>query len=358
MPKNEKKTVWVAMSGGVDSSVAALLLKRQGYQVVGVYMKNWSDPLADECPWQQDIKDFHAVCKKLQIPARLEIFEEQYRQKVVKYLINGYKKGLTPNPDMLCNSEIKFKLFLAKAKKMGADLIATGHYVIKSAKNNKYFLSRALDDNKDQSYFLSLLTQNQLKYSLFPIGNYTKPRVRALAKKAGLSVFNKKDSQGICFIGQVKFKDFIRQFIKSNPGEIRTTNNKLIGRHDGLFFYTIGQRHGLGIGGGIPYFVTSKNTKTNTLIVGRGLSDKTLFNNLVYSKNTSWVSGSCPKLPYKCQARIRYRQPLYTCKIVRNSQGILETAFNKPQRAIAPGQFIVFYNKREMLGGGQIVLRP
>lgn len=355
MAKLNHQKVYVAMSGGVDSSVAALLLKRQGFEVTGVYMKNWSDPLADECPWKQDIKDFKAVCRVLEIPAKIEVFEEQYRQKIVQYLIKGYQQGVTPNPDMLCNREIKFKLFLEKARKMGADFIATGHYVIKLTKKNKHFLLKAKDANKDQSYFLALLTQKQLKYSLFPIGNLTKPEVRALAKQAGLPVYNKKDSQGICFIGKVKFKDFIRQFIKPKPGLIKTVDNRLVGRHDGLSFYTIGQRHGLGIGGGAPFYVTAKDKKTNTLYVSTGKYIDKLYSKIIMANKISWINGWPPKLPFSCQARIRYRQPLVSCRVIKKSSDKIRVSFSRPQRAVTPGQFIVFYKARKMLGGAVII---
>lgn len=350
----EKQKVFVAMSGGVDSSVAALLLKQQGHEVAGVYMKNWSDPLAADCPWEQDIKDFYAVCAKLKIPARLEIFEEEYRQKVVRYLMNGYERGVTPNPDMLCNREIKFKLFLAKARSLGADMIATGHYVIKEKLKGTFVLRAAKDRNKDQSYFLALLNQRQLRYSLFPIGQYTKLQVRGMAREAGLPVHDKKDSQGICFIGKVKFKDFIRQFIKAKSGQIKTADGQLIGRHDGLPFYTIGQRHGLRVGGGVPYFVVRKDKKTNTLIVGRGSHDRDLFKKELVTKNFSWIAGQPPTLPLRCQARIRYRQPLQACTVGRTKAGLL-VQFKNPQRAVTPGQFVVLYKKEHMLGGGVIV---
>lgn len=353
--EEKKKKVFVAMSGGVDSSVAALLLKQAGYDVTGVFMKNWSDPLTSECPWKKDIKDFRTVCKKLSIPSRVEIFEEQYRRKVVNYLIKGYKCGITPNPDMICNREIKFKLFLEIARKMGADFIATGHYVIKKQdEQGKYQLYQARDKNKDQSYFLALLNQKQIRYSLFPIGKYTKPQVRQIAKKAGLPVYDKKDSQGICFIGKVKFKDFMRKFIKSRPGLVITTNGKTIGQHDGLAFYTIGQRHGLNIGGGTPYYIVDKNKKSNILIMAKGSKNKALFRKELITTNFQWISGKQPKLPLPCQARIRYRQPIQTC-VVKKRKGSLLVQFKKFQRAVTPGQFVVLYKNKYMLGGGVIV---
>ena len=352
--KKSKLKVFVAMSGGVDSSVAALLLKKEGYDVTGVFMKNWSDPLAKECLWKKDLIDFHKVCKILKISSRVEVFEAQYQKKVVQYLIDGYKKGITPNPDMLCNREIKFKVFLEKARALGADHIATGHYVRKKkiTKKNKtiYRLFQAHDQNKDQSYFLALLNQRQLKYSLFPIGNYTKPEIRSIAKKARLPVHNKKDSQGICFIGKIKFKDFIREYIKSNPGNIKDTKGSIVGKHDGLMFYTIGQRHGLGIGGGKPYFVVDKNKKNNQLIVGIGKTDKNLYKEEADLMHMHWISGCAPTFPYSCDARIRYRQPLQKATIQKKVK-VLIIHFKKRQRAVTPGQFAVLYKRGQMMGG-------
>ena len=346
------------MSGGVDSSVAAYLLLQQGFDVTGVFMKNWSDPLADKCPWEDDLKDFISVCHKLKIKSKIEIFEEQYRKKIVKYLIDGYKKGLTPNPDMLCNKEIKFKLFLDKARKLGADYIATGHYVISKSEKVKdktiYYLFMAKDSNKDQSYFLSLLNQSQLKYSLFPIGNLLKPDVRIIAKKAGIPVYNKKDSQGICFIGKVKFSDFIRTFIPSKYGNIVTTSGEIIGRHDGLPFYTIGQRHGLKVGGGTPYYVVKKQKKENNLVVSKGAKDKSLYSLSANISNFSWISGVPPSFPINCFAKIRYRQKSQKCVVVKKGDRLL-IKFNKMQRAITPGQFAVLYDKKMLLGGGVIM---
>ena len=352
--KLKKNKVFVAMSGGVDSAVAAFLLKKSGFQVTGVYMKNWSDPLANYCPWEEDIKDFILVCKLLKIPYRVEIFEEQYRQKVVKYLINGYKNGSTPNPDMICNKEIKFKLFLKKALQEGANFIATGHYVIKKSTDKGFFsLYQATDSAKDQSYFLSQLNQRQLKHSLFPVGIYKKTTIRQIAKNNNLPIYNKKDSQGICFIGKVKFKDFIQTFISKKPGFIKDLTGNEVGRHNGLSIYTIGQRHGLGIGGGVPYYVVKKNIRTNTLIVAKGETDSSQYNKKLTAKKFNWILGHPPKKYFTCQARIRYRQPLQSCLVSIINVKIILT-FRNPQRAITPGQFVVLYKKHEMLGGGVI----
>jgi len=341
------------MSGGVDSSVAALLLKNQGYDVTGIFMKNWSDPLSDYCTWKDDQSDMRNVCKIIGIPYYTWNFEKQYRNHVLKYLVNGYKKGITPNPDILCNREIKFKAFLIKSKKMGARKIATGHYVINKKIKRRYQLWRAIDGNKDQSYFLALLNQSQLKYSLFPIGIYTKKKVRQIAKKNKLPIYDKKDSQGVCFIGKVKFSEFLKKQIKINKGPIVNTKGECIGKHDGLAFYTIGQRHGLKIGGGIPYYVVSKKKKINTLIVGTGNKDLSLFKKSLLASKFSWISNIKPKFPLHCQARIRYRQPLQGCIVRTKGQDNLIT-FNKLQRAVTPGQFVVLYKRKQMIGGGII----
>lgn len=348
------KKVYVAMSGGVDSAVAAYLLKKRGYHVTGVYMKNWSDPLADVCPWEKDIKDFYNTCKVLKIPSKIEIFEEEYRKKVVNYLVNGYKQGITPNPDMLCNREIKFKLFLRKAMSQGADMIATGHYVIKKDYKKIPNLYQSKDENKDQSYFLALLNQNQIKHSLFPIGNFTKDKVRKIAKQANLPVFDKKDSQGICFIGKVKFSDFIRDFIPNKLGDIITTDGNVIGKHDGVYYYTIGQRHGLNIGGGIPYFVVEKNIKKNVLIVAKGDKEKSLLSNQADIINFNWIDKRDIKEVKACKVRVRYRQPLQGCNIKVNHSDVI-IKFNKQQKAVTPGQFAVLYKNKRILGGGVII---
>ncbi|MBI5038060.1 MAG: tRNA 2-thiouridine(34) synthase MnmA [Candidatus Kerfeldbacteria bacterium] len=350
---NKHKRVFVAMSGGVDSSVAALLLQQQGYDVTGVYMKNWSDPLADECPWEQDAADFLRVCKTIGIPHQIATFEDAYRAKVVEYLIKGYRAGLTPNPDMLCNREIKFKVFLKYALAHGANYIATGHYVRRSTRQNIVSLHAARDHTKDQSYFLALLTQAQAQRSLFPLGTLLKSEVRRIAKKNHLHVHDKKDSQGICFIGKVKFKDFIRQFIPAKPGNIVMTNGTVIGKHEGLSIYTIGQRHGIGIGGGIPYYVVEKNIKKNELVVTPASDNKPLFQTRLVFKNSSWVE-KIPNVPLVCQVRIRYRQPLQKAKL-RKKGNFYRLDFVQKQRAVSPGQIAALYSRGRLLGGGIIV---
>ena len=336
------------MSGGVDSSVSTALLKKQSFDVVGVYMKGWS---LTGCA-EDDAQDARRVAEVLKIPFYIFNFEDEFKKSVVDYMISGYAKGETPNPDVMCNREIKFGLFLKKALTLGADYIATGHYVRKVGDK----LIQAKDGNKDQSYFLWTLTQNQLKHCLFPIGDYIKPQIRALAKKWNLPTANKPDSQGICFIGEINVAEFLKEKLGKNPGPILTLTGKRVGTHDGLSFYTIGQRKGIGsTGGGIPYYVVLKNHEKNTLFVAEA-ENKALFTGELTAQNLNWISGKTPKLPLKCLVRIRYRQPLQKATIEKVIDGKLFVSFNKPQRAITPGQSAVFYSKtRELLGGGVIV---
>ena len=349
------------MSGGVDSSVAALLLKQKGYNVVGVYIKGWS---LTGCA-EDDARDARRVAGVLGIPFYVFDFEKEFKKSVVDYMISGYQKGETPNPDVMCNKEIKFGLFLKKALELSADYIATGHYV--KIKNCK--LKIAKDLNKDQSYFLWTLTQGRLKRCLFPIGDYTKPQIRALAKKYNLPTADKPDSQGVCFIGKIDVAEFLKEKLGKKPGPILTLSGKRVGIHDGLNFYTIGQRKGIGSSGGdVPYYVARKDFKKNALIVAEA-ENAALFSKKLTVKNVNWISGNPPtgglKLPLKCLARIRYRQPLQKARIMNYESGIKNKTiihnskfiiqFKEPQRAVTPGQSAVFYNKRgEMLGGGII----
>ncbi|KKU22998.1 MAG: hypothetical protein UX33_C0001G0031 [Candidatus Azambacteria bacterium GW2011_GWC1_46_13] len=386
------------MSGGVDSSVAALLLKQKGYDVVGVFMKNWSQNLAGgECAWARDQEDARKVAAKIGIPIYTFDFEEEYKKRVVDYMLKEYAAGKTPNPDVMCNKEIKFGLFLEKALSLGADFVATGHYVRRSPefpisnfqfpndteiaenfgienslKIENYKLKIAKDQNKDQSYFLWTLTQEQLKHCLFPIGDYLKSEaggaeeqkrrsIRETARKFGLPTADKKDSQGVCFIGKFDFAEFLKSRIPANPGQIKTVDGKVVGEHDGLAFYTVGQRH-LKISNlknqksnSLPVYVSEKNIKTNTIVVAEGNDNPALFQSELTVNDIHWISGIEPSLPLKCEARIRYRQPLQFCTV--NLQPIthnLQAIFDEPQRAVTSGQSIVFYRGEEMLGGGVI----
>lgn len=370
--------MFCAMSGGVDSSVAALLLKQKKYDVTGIYMKGWS---LTGCA-EEDARDARRVAGALGIPFYVFDFENEFKKSVVDYMVSGYANGETPNPDVMCNREIKFGLFLKKALELGADYIATGHYVRvtrnmkhetldKNVSSFKLHVSR--DKNKDQSYFLWTLTQGQLKYCLFPIGDYTKPQVRVLAKKYNLPTAEKPDSQGVCFVGEIDVAEFLKEKLGKNPGPILTLAGKKVGVHDGLSFYTIGQRKGIGsTGGGIPYYVVSKNTAKNALIVAEA-ENPALFSKELTVKDVNWISGKAPKLPLKCLTRIRYRQPLQKAAIMKhetrnmkhNSGFKLQVSFDAPQRAITPGQSAVFYSPSEalakegtdnliMLGGGII----
>lgn len=341
------KRVVVGMSGGVDSSVAAALLKKEGYEVTGVFMKNWADPKYP-CPWEEDRRDAMRVAALLDIPFQTWDFSKEYRDEVVSYMIREYGAGRTPNPDVMCNREIKFGLFLQKALSIGADFVATGHYVRRVGNT----LAIAKDLNKDQSYFLWTLTEAQVERSLFPVGEFTKPEVRAMAKQLGLPTAEKPDSQGVCFVGEIDVAEFLRDHIPSRRGTVRTTAGKVVGEHDGAEFYTIGQRHGLGVGGGIPYYVTEKNIKTNTVVVAEGPHDNALFGRELIAAEVNWISGA-PLLPLDIEARIRYRQPLERARIINHESGI-RVIFEQDQRAITPGQSVVFYKEGMMLGGGVI----
>ena len=343
--------VFVGMSGGVDSSVTAALLLKQGYDVTGVYMKNWSQDLPGfECPWKEDYQDAKRVAVQLGIPFKMYDFETQYRQRVVDYMLEGYRAGRTPNPDIMCNQEIKFKLFLEAAIADGADMIATGHYA--RIKNGQ--LLTGLDDNKDQSYFLYRVTEKALTRSLMPIGEYQKPQIREIAKELGLATAEKKDSQGICFVGKVGIKEFLQQFVTTEPGDIVDQHKQVIGRHDGAIFYTIGQRHGLNVGGGLPYYVTGKDMQANIVRVTTDLQDPDLWSKTLRLTDVHWINQP-PTEQEQLQVRTRYRAPLVPVAGMRYADDMLLLDLQEEIRAVTPGQSTVIYSGDRVLGGGIVV---
>lgn len=398
--KQKSQKILVMMSGGVDSSVAALLLKKQGYDVVGVFMRCFN---LDGCA-EQDAEDARRVAEKLKIPFYVWDFEKEYKKKVVEYMVKGYKKGITPNPDVMCNQEIKFGIFLEKALKMGADYVATGHYVrlafrhistgtghrlapaasrdldsqqqnsdfigdqafvasetfrtkhAENLANGYYSLFTAKDKNKDQSYFLWTLTQKQLKYCLFPIGDYLKSEVRKIAKKAGLPTADKKDSQGICFLGKISLNEFLKKYIPEKKGVVLNIAGERMGEHKGAHFYTIGQRRGLGIGGSEkPYYIVEKNVKKNIITVAEGDDSPELYKKEIQLTNLNFINPVIHN-PISILARVRYRQPLASAKFYKLNVKNYKIIFDKPQKFIASGQSAVFYNKKsEMIGGGIII---
>ncbi|GFR38915.1 tRNA-specific 2-thiouridylase MnmA [Insulibacter thermoxylanivorax] len=357
--------VVIGMSGGVDSSVAALLLKQQGYEVIGIFMKNWDD--TDEfghCTADQDAEDVRRVCAQIGIPFYTVNFEQEYSEKVFEYFLDEYRKGRTPNPDVMCNREIKFGEFLHKALELGADYLATGHYARVEQIDGTYRLLRSADSNKDQTYFLNQLSQEQLSKAMFPIGGLTKPEVRKIAMEAGLATAGKKDSTGICFIGERNFKEFLSQYLPAQPGEIRTLDGELKGRHDGLMYYTLGQRQGLGIGGsgtGEPWFVADKDLENNILYVVQGANHPALFSYGLIAQDVNWISGSEPEGTITCTAKFRYRQPDQEVQVEKLEDGSYRVRFAEPQKAITPGQAVVFYDGEECLGGGtidQVIKQP
>ncbi|WP_141433675.1 tRNA 2-thiouridine(34) synthase MnmA [Bacillus sp. 03113] len=357
MKKEPKDTrVVVGMSGGVDSSVAALLLKEQGYDVIGIFMKNWDD--TDEfgvCTATEDYEDVIRVCNQIGIPYYAVNFEKQYWDKVFTYFLDEYKAGRTPNPDVMCNKEIKFKAFLDHAMMLGADYLATGHYARVAYMDGEYKMLRGIDDNKDQTYFLNQLSQSQLEKVMFPIGNIEKAQVRKIAQEAGLATAAKKDSTGICFIGERNFKDFLSNYLPAQPGNMETLDGEILGRHDGLMYYTIGQRHGLGIGGaGDPWFVIGKDIKKNVLYVGQGFHHHKLYSDSIIATNISWVSNEEKPQSFECTAKFRYRQPDHKVTVQLLENQCAKVIFHEPIRAVTPGQAVVFYHDEECLGGGTI----
>lgn len=357
---NSQIRVIVGMSGGVDSSVSALLLMEQGYQVEGLFMKNWDEDDGTEyCTAKEDLADAQSVCDKLGIRLHTANFAAEYWDNVFEHFLHEYQAGRTPNPDILCNREIKFKAFLEYAEMLGADYIATGHYTRMRRDDEHTYLLRGLDDNKDQSYFLHAVSEEQLAKTLFPVGELEKPRVREIAEAHDLITHNKKDSTGICFIGERRFRDFLQQYIPAQPGDIVTPENEVIGHHQGLMYHTIGQRQGLGIGGmqgrdETPWYVAGKNLETNQLLAVQGKDHPALFAPALLAEGATWINGQPPASRFRCTAKIRYRQEDQHCEVDALENKQCRVRFDKPQRAIAPGQSVVFYQGDICLGGAVI----
>jgi len=350
--------VVVGVSGGVDSSVAAYLLKEQGHDVVGLFMVNWEEQ-SEICTSEQDYEDVKRVCSKIGIPYFSVNYAKEYYDRVFKYFLEEYEKGRTPNPDVLCNREIKFGPFLEFAKSLGADYIATGHYCKKIEKDGKYYLCKADDLNKDQSYFLNQLSQEQLKYVLFPLANIEKPKVREIAAKLELSTAEKKDSTGICFIGERNFKNFLKQYLPAQKGKILDLEGNEVGTHDGLMYYTLGQRRGLNIGGrkggnGERWFVIKKDLENNILYVSQG-EDDLLFTDGLYASEMNWIPEIPQKKEFDCLAKFRYRQPDQKVHVTILDDKEIKVDFAERQRAITPGQFVVLYNEDGLCLGGGII---
>jgi tRNA-uridine 2-sulfurtransferase len=352
-------TITVGLSGGVDSSVAAYLLKQQGHHVHGIFMKNWQSDDQDQCPSTQDFLDAQNIASQIGITISSVNFIDQYWQRVFQICLDEFAKGNTPNPDILCNKEIKFDCFLKHALDQNATAIATGHYARIHKDGHNYQLLKAKDSNKDQSYFLYRLNQYQLSHCVFPLGELTKPEVRNIAKQQSLINAQKKDSTGICFIGEQKFKPFLSQFLLSQPGNMIDDHGNIIGQHDGLMFYTLGQRKGLNIGGRanakpLPWYVVGKDIPNNTLIISQGHDHPALLKRSLLCHDIHWISGSPPALPLNCSAKIRYRQNDASCTITQADNNHLQVTFDTPQWAITPGQSVVFYQGDLCLGGAII----
>ncbi len=351
--------VIVGMSGGVDSSVSAYLLQEQGYQVEGLFMKNWDEDDGTEyCTAKDDLIDAQAVCDKLGMKLHTANFAAEYWDNVFEHFLEEYKAGRTPNPDILCNKEIKFKAFLDYTKVLGADYIATGHYVRRKDEDGTTYLLRGLDNNKDQSYFLHAVGANEISQTLFPVGELEKPHVRKIAEEQELVTAKKKDSTGICFIGERRFKDFLQQYLPAQPGKIETAEGEVIAEHQGLMYYTLGQRQGIGIGGSKhhgaeAWYVVAKDLKRNVLVVGQGSQHDLLFSSALNCQDIFWINEPSRSFPFKCTAKIRYRQPDQDCTVHKTDKGYT-IVFDEPQRASTPGQSAVFYQDEICLGGGVI----
>lgn len=350
--------VVVGISGGVDSSVAAYLLKQQGHEVIGLFMINWEEQ-DGQCTAEDDYEDVKRVCTKLDIPYFSVNYAKEYYDRVFQYFLDEYKAGRTPNPDVLCNREIKFGPFLEKARQLGADMIATGHYCKSFTKDGKTYLAKAKDLTKDQSYFLNQLNQDQLSSVLFPLADIEKTQVREIAKKLGLSTAEKKDSTGICFIGERNFRKFLKQYLPAKPGDICTLEGKVVGRHEGLMYYTIGQRRGLNIGGrndgnGQRWFVLKKDLKNNVLYVSQGEGEE-LFSNGLYADTFNWIPEFPKEKEFDCFAKFRYRQPDQKVHVKVLDDTHIQVDFDQKQRAITEGQFVVLYDAEGVCLGGGII---
>ena len=355
-----KERIAVGMSGGVDSAVTALLLKQQGYDVIGLFMSNWEETDANGvCSSERDFADVRRICDVLDIPYYSVNFAKEYMDRVFKYFLDEYRKGRTPNPDVLCNREIKWNVFLKFALSLGVDKLATGHFANLAYRDGYYRLLRAADENKDQTYFLYMLNQEALSHAMFPVGHLTKPQVREIARQYELPVAEKKDSTGVCFIGERNFKQFLSGYLPAQSGDMRTPDGKKVGTHDGLMYYTLGQRRGLGIGGcgdGRRWFVVGKDLSTNTLIVEQGEDSPLLYSESTVIEELTWLTGNAPAadgVPFTCKARFRHRQPLQDVTVTKQGDE-MRIDFHTPQRAITPGQSAVLYLEDECLGGGII----
>jgi tRNA-uridine 2-sulfurtransferase len=357
----KKEKIVLGISGGVDSSVAALLLKKDGYDVYGVFMKNWDDKHAI-CSAEDDYADALSVCKKLNIPLKKIDYTAEYKDKVFKQFLDDHIHGLTPNPDVLCNKEIKFEVFQNYAKTIGATKIATGHYAIKKSVEETNYLKKADDLSKDQSYFLHQLGQKELKHTLFPLGKMLKKDVRNIAKEYSLINFDKKDSTGICFIGERKYNDFVEQFLSVNKGEIQSLDGEILGNHNGHIYFTIGQRKGLGIGArkssnDKPWYVAKKDIDKNIIIVVQGENHPALFSQEIIVNDINWINASPNSFPIECFAKVRYRDQDKLCSIFLLDNGSYLIKFNSKEKAITPGQSIVFYDKKNYCLGGGIIFK-
>lgn len=347
------KTVVVGMSGGVDSSVSAFLLKELGYQVIGLFMKSWEEADAQGvCKASIEYQDVERVCEQLAIPCYSVNMVEEYRDRVFADFLSDLKAGLTPNPDILCNREIKFNTFFHKARSLGAAFLATGHYCRLDAEAH---LLKGSDPHKDQSYFLHAVKQAIFRNVLFPVGHLPKDEVRTIARKAKIPTSEKKDSTGICFIGKRDFRPFAARYLGYSPGHFKNLAGEVVGRHEGAAFYTIGQRKGLGLGGeGNAWYVVDKHIEKNEVVVERGADHPSLFSKTLKTSFLSWIAAPPASYPFRCTAKIRYRQEDQACTLYAEENGVAQVVFDTPQRAITPGQFIVFYEREMCLGGGRI----